>query len=180
MPELIRALAELLQSLWPLRSVWQWQRGVYYVCGRYWRTVGPGVWPVIPWFVDVRPVNVAPAIHHTALQTVTLRDGRTLVFSATITSEVEDAAAAYNRVDRWGEAVVELVAGLLSERLADADPARFDPSPGGRGALVEELRAEADAATAAFGVRVRALRFGNFAVGVRAYRLMGDVATLKG
>jgi hypothetical protein len=130
MPELIRALAELLQSLWPLRSVWQWQRGVYYVCGRYWRTVGPGVWPVIPWFVDVRPVNVAPAIHHTALQTVTLRDGRTLVFSATITSEVEDAAAAYNRVDRWGEAVVELVAGLLSERLADADPARFDPSPG--------------------------------------------------
>ena len=180
MPDLIRALFDLLAALWPFRLVWQWQRDVYYVAGRYWRTVGPGCWPAVPWLMDVRAVDVVPAIHHTPLQTVTLRDGRALVFSATITSEVEDIAAAWNRVSRWEAAVVELVAGLLADRLADADPARLDAAADCRGALVEELRRAADAATSEFGVRIRALRFGNFALGVRTYRLLGDQATLKG
>lgn len=180
MPDLIRALVDLLQMLWPFRLVWQWQRGVYYVCGRSWRTVGPGVWPSVPWFMDVRAVNVCPGIYQTPLQTVTLRDGRLLSFSATATAEVEDPVAVWNKVERWTETTVELVSGLLSDRLADADPARFDPAPGVRAELVEELRAAADAETARFGVRVRAIRFANFALGVRTYRLLNEQATIKG
>lgn len=180
MPDLVRLLLELLQTLSPLRLVWQWQRGLYYVCGRYWRTVGPGCWPVVPWLVDVKPVGVVPAIYNTPLQTVTLRDGRALAFTATITAEIENAAEAWNRVERVAESTVELVAGILADRLADADPGRFDPAPGKREVLIEELRAEADRATAEFGVRVRAIRFANFVLGVRTYRLLGEQAAVKG
>lgn len=179
MSDLIRFVIEMLQQLWPLRLVLQWQMGVYYLCGRYAGTVGPGVWPVIPWLMDVLKVDVVPAIYATPLQTVTLRDNRALTFSATVTTEVEDAAQAVNAVERWPETTVELVSGLLSERLADVKPDRFDPARGKRDNLIEELRKEMDEETAKFGVRIRALRFSNFAVGVRTYRLLSEWATMR-
>jgi len=167
------------QYVFPFRRVEQWEAGLYYVLGRYWRTVGPGCWPLTPYFMDVVPVSMVPSIHGTALQTITLRDGLTLTYSATATVQVENAATATNAVDKWPETTMELIAGLLSERLADVDPKRFDPARNKRDRLLEELREEIDTATKVFGVRVRSLRFNNFALGVRTYRLMSERATLK-
>lgn len=179
MSDLIRFVIEMLQQLWPLRMILQWQRGVYYCFGRYAGTVGPGVWPVIPWLMDVLKVDVVPAIYGTPLQTVTLRDNRALTFSATVTTEVEDANLAVNAVERWQETTVELVSGLLSERLADVEPSRFDPARGKRDRLIEDLREEMDAETSKFGVRIRALRFSNFALGVRTFRFLSEMATMR-
>lgn len=128
--------------------------------------------------MDLRAVSVVPTIFCTPLQTVTLRDSRALTFSATITVQVEDPALAWNAVDQWHETTVELVSGLLSERLADVEPERFDPARGKRGRLLEELTKAADESTSAFGVRVHTIRFSNFAVGVRTIRLLTEKATL--
>jgi len=168
----------VMQYLWPFRGVRQWQRGCYYVCGRYWRTVGPGEWPVIPYFMNVIAVDVVPSIISTPLQTITLRDKRLAAFSATATLLVEDPRAALNDVDKYEETVAELVASVLAERIADADPERFDPAYGKRDRLLEELRVALDDATRVFGVRVLALRFTNFMTDVRTYRLLAERATL--
>jgi site-specific DNA-methyltransferase (adenine-specific) len=178
--DLIRVLVDVWVHLWPFRVVHTWQRGVYYVAGRYWRTVPPGVWPVVPFFTDLRPVDVVAGIWATPLQTITLRDGRALTYSAMITVRVEDAAAALNLVMDWSESTLELVSGILSERLADAEPERFDPARGKRDRLLEAIRAAADDGTRAFGVRVDAVRFSNFAVGVRTLRLLTERATPQG
>lgn len=178
MAELLRLILDTLAHLSPLQLVEPWQRAVWLVAGRHWRTVGPGIYPLIPYLMEVRPIDVVPAIYTTPLQTVTLRDKRTLTYSATFTVRVEDPAAAVCRVDYWPETTLELVSGLLAERLADVDPDRFDPARGKRDRLLEELRAEADAATALFGVRVQAIRFTNFALGIRALRLLTEPATL--
>ena len=178
MVELLQLLIQLAERLFPFRKIEQWETGVVSVLGRYWRTVGPLTYPVIPYLVDIHPVSVVPAIHGTPLQTITLRDGRALTFSATVTVQVDDAAKAWNTVERYAESTMELVSALLAEHLADVDPDRFDPARGKRDRLLAELASEADAETVKFGVRVRAIRFGNFAVGVKTLRLLTEPAAL--
>lgn len=175
----LSVLIDAIQYLWPFRAVEHWQRGVYYWLGKSFKVVGPGRWPVIPFFMDVREVNVVPSIFATPLQIVGLRDGKTLTFSATVTVVVEDAEAALNNVERYEETTLELVSGVLGERLADVDPERFDPGYGKRSRLLEELRNEIDQQTRAWGVRITGVRFTNFAVGVKAYRFLTEWATLR-
>ncbi|HET6576476.1 MAG TPA: SPFH domain-containing protein [Fimbriiglobus sp.] len=178
MSDLIRLLIEIWAAVWPFRLVRSWQQGVWFVCGRYWRTVGPGCWPVVPFFMELRPVEVVPSIWATPLQAITLRDKRALTYSAMVTVRVEDPAAALNLVDEWPESTLELVSGQLSETLAEVDPEGFDdPSYKKRANLMERIREAADAETRKFGVRVEKVRFNNFAVGVRTVRLLIDRAT---
>lgn len=178
MTEVLRLLLDLLQPLWPLRIVWEWQRGLYFVGGRCVGVVGPGLKVVVPYLCDVRPVSVVPEIHQTPLQTVTLRDGSALTYSASLTVVVNDPRAAYTRIGHYAETVVELAARVLSEGLADADPKRFDPARGKRDKLLDELREEINQACGAYGLAITALGLNNFARGVRTVRLLLDRAVL--
>ena len=178
MTDLLRILIDIWRYLWPFRTVEQWQQGVYYAWGRYWRTVRPGIWPVVPYFIQLRPVTIAPTISSTPLQTITLKDGRTLTFSASVTVRVENAANALNLVDLYDETTIELVSGMLAEHLARVEPSRLDPERINRGALLEELKTEADQETSKFGVRIDAIRFPSFAF-VRTLRLLSERATLN-
>jgi regulator of protease activity HflC (stomatin/prohibitin superfamily) len=178
MADLIRVLIEVLHFLSPLRAVHQWQHGVYYVMGKAKWVVGPGCWPIIPYFMDVRPVDMVPAVYGTPLQTITLRDNRALTFSASITVKVEDANKALNSLDNWPETTVETVSGLLSEKLADVEPTRFDPARGKRDRLLEELRNDATTVMEQYGVKIMTIRFNNFVLGIRTYRLLTETATM--
>lgn len=179
MAELLRQLLDLLKETNPFRVVQQWQVGLVTIAGRYWWTTGPGLKVVVPFLCDVHKVSVVPAAATTPLQTVTLRDGRTLTFSVTITYAVADANLAFNHVERYQETVIELASGVVAEVLADADPERFDPARGKRGRLLEEVREELDAECRRFGLEVRRLRLTNFALGVRTVRLLLDRAVLS-
>lgn len=174
MTEFLRLLGEWVQYLFPFRRVDAWEAGVCLVAGRYWRTVPPGVYLVIPWFMDVVTVNTVPGVYMTPLQTVTLRDGVALTFSAAIEVVVEDAAKAHCTIEAWAETVTEQARGLLAERLADVDPARFDAARGKRDRLMGELLDELNATTLDYGVRVRRLWFPSFALGVKTYRLLSE------
>lgn len=178
MTDLLRLTIDVWRYLWPFRTVEQWQMGVYYLWGRYWRTVGPGIWPVLPYFTQLLAANVVPTIHSTPLQTLTLKDGRTLTFSATMTVRVENIALALNSVDQFNETTIELVSGILAEHLARVEPTRLDPEVNNRGQLLKELKAEADQETQKFGVRIDAIRFPSFAF-VRTLRLLSERATLN-
>jgi len=174
MTEFLRLLGEWVTYLFPLRRVDQWEAGVCLVCGRFWRTVGPGVYLVVPWFMDVVSVNTVPGVYMTPLQTVTLRDGSALTFSAAIEVQVEDAGRAHCQIEAYSETVTEQARGLLAERLADVDPARFDPARGKRDRLMTELLEELNHTTREYGVWVRRLWFPNWALGVKTYRLLGE------
>lgn len=177
MTDLLRLLVDVFGLLWPFRVVRAWEHGVQYVWGRYWRTVGPGVYPVIPWFMDVLPVSVVPSAWGTPLQTITLRDGRTLTFSALATLRVVDPAAALNEVQEWQETTMEVVSGILANRLAEEETDSFKSEYGRRKNLLERLRKEAAEEATKYGISVEMIRFTNFAVGLRAHRLLLDRAT---
>lgn len=178
MGEFVRLILDLFTQLSPFRIIWQWEMGVYFVAGRYWRTVGPGLHLVVPYLCDVRRVLVVPEIYTTPLQTITLRDGSTLTYSASVTVVVTDPAAAFNRLGHYTETVVELAASVLSDGLADADPARFDPARGRRDKLLDDQRKAINGELEGYGLEVTALRLNNFARGVRTLRLLVDRAVL--
>jgi hypothetical protein len=161
-----------------VRIVAEWEMGVYLVAGKYRGTVGPGLKLVFPGLCDVRCVPVVPEIYSTSLQSVTLRDGSNLTYSASITVVVRDAAAAYCKIGHHAETVVELAARIVSEGLADADPERFDPARGKRDRLLNELREDINEVCNRYGLDVTCLGFNNFVRGVRTVRLLLDQAVL--
>jgi regulator of protease activity HflC (stomatin/prohibitin superfamily) len=90
MTDFLRLLLDAIAYIWPLRVVKQWERGGYYALGKWQREVGPGIYPVIPWFCEVLEISVAEAIVGTGRQDITLSDGSMLSFCATATVGVVD------------------------------------------------------------------------------------------
>jgi regulator of protease activity HflC (stomatin/prohibitin superfamily) len=175
--DILRAVLDILTLLWPFRVVMQWQRGVRYVCGRYWSTLGPGTYLNLPFFMSIHPVSAVKSTWGTPLQTITLRDGKALSFSAMATIRVVDPNLALNSVEEWPETTMETVSGVLADRLAEADVGDFEPQYKRRQKMIETLRAEVNKETLRHGVEVEAIRFNNFMIGVRVYRLLQDRAT---
>lgn len=181
MGEFLRVLLDSFAYLWPFRLVEQYERGVYYVCGRRVeipRWMGgpdckPGIpWPILPFFCEVRTVTTVRDVIATPIQTVTCRDGGTLTFSCTVSIEVEDANLAYNAVHQYAETVKEDVSAIMAEKLAEVEVDRF--APDARGRLVGGCRQALTAQLAAYGVRVTGLRLNNFVRNIPVGRLFND------
>jgi regulator of protease activity HflC (stomatin/prohibitin superfamily) len=170
MNQLWELVKESITYLWPFKIVMAWERGAYYVCGRFWKVMQPGLKIVPPFFTELQIEGAVPTVFGTPLQTITTRDGGTLTFSAAITLELEDIGKAYNRVLNWDETALELASGILAEKLAEVDASRLDPEKRGRliAACVTELQKE----LGPYGIKVVTLRFNNFVRNMRVYRLL--------
>lgn len=172
MADFLRLLLDSIAYIWPLRMVKQWERAGYYVFGRWRKEVGPGVWPVVPWFCEVYEVSVAEEIVNTPKQDVTLSDGSLLVFSASATIAVVDVKAALNAVQEYDKTAAEAVEAVVAERLAEVDAARLEWSK--RTRLFADLRRWVQDELTPYGVELRKLRFRSFVVNARAHRLIID------
>lgn len=172
MGELVRLIIEIVQLLWPFRMVEQWQRGNYYVCGRYWRTVGPGVYPVLPWFMNVIEEDVVGGIEYTPRKDITLQDGSLLTFEMSAWARVADLNLAINAVQKFRESTVEAMTGVACEKLAEVEADRLKPA--GRGRLLADLKRWMNAETTGFGVELTSLRFTTFVLNAPAYRVLQD------
>lgn len=170
MGDFLRVILDSIQFLWPLDRVRQWERGGYYFCGRWWKEVGPGVYPVIPWFSSVLSISVVPAIVETPRQDITLQDGKTLYFSASATVRVIDLNLAVNSIDNFTQTTQELIAAVLADRLARVRPDRLGPER--RSALMRTLREAVTEEARLFGIEVSKLRFTNFVLNAKTIRLL--------
>jgi regulator of protease activity HflC (stomatin/prohibitin superfamily) len=178
MSEVLLKLLDFAGAICPLRIVRHWEQGVYLFCGKCRGVVGPGLKVVLPGLCEIIRVPVVPEVYPTPLQSVTLRDGSTLTFSASVTVVVKDAAKAYLELGHYTETVQEIAAAILAEGMADADPDRFDPARGKRDRLLGELRDDINSAIEPYGLHASALRLNNFVRGVRTVRLLLDRAVL--
>lgn len=172
MNALVQAILEWVRLLWPFSLVDQWERGVYYVCGRSWKTVGPGVYFVFPWFMQIRTLTIAPAILQTERIDITLRDDTIASFAATAVVKVTNPASALNDIDNYHEATLALIASSLADRLARVDIARLEAEK--RPRLAKDLAKWITEESSKFGVEVTNIRFTSFVRKVRVYRLLND------
>ena len=118
MTDFLRLIVDVAAFLWPFRIVWQWEAGAYYICGHYAFPVGVGCWPVVPFFFDVKSVNVVPDVVRTSEQTIELRDGSSLTFQAVARCHVADVNLALNRVVDYENNLVDDVEGHLGSSRA--------------------------------------------------------------
>jgi regulator of protease activity HflC (stomatin/prohibitin superfamily) len=173
--EVLQILVQCIEFIWPFHIVEQWERGRFYCFGRmYFGELGPGLYPIFPWFTRIINVDVVPSIIGTGRQDITLRDERTLSFAATATVKVIDANLALNSVDQYKETTRELMASFLAQELAETDADRLSPDK--RPRLFTTLEARLAKETAKFGVELTNLRFTSFVLDARTYRLLTDAA----
>jgi regulator of protease activity HflC (stomatin/prohibitin superfamily) len=174
--DLLQTIVGIAQYLWPFREVQHWERGAYMFFGRVFAVVGPGRWPVVPYFMDVIAVTTVPAIISTPLQTITLSDGHsTLTYSASALVRVIDVRAALVNIDSYEQTSQELLAAELAKELADADADRLTSDK--RGRLITTIKNRISSETEKFGVVCEGLFFTNYAINLRTYRLLVDNAT---
>lgn len=176
MTEFLRLILDAVAYVWPLRIVHQWERGGYLVLGRWWREVGPGLYPVIPWFTEVIEASIAEAIVGTGRQDITLSDGSTLSFQATATVAVVDVRLALVAVDSYTETIRELLSSVLADKLAEVDAARLSSEK--RGRLFADLKRWVATEALAYGVEVRLVRFTSFLTNVKSHRFIIDQASM--
>lgn len=172
MGDFLRLILDSIQFLWPFRIVQEWERGGFYVCGRWWREVGPGLYPIVPWFTAIREISVVPAIVSTGRQDITLADGMLLSFTASATVQVINLNLAVNSVDNYTETTQELVSAVLADKLARVSSDRLDPEK--RSALMRSLRDAVAAEAATFGIEVSKIRFTTFITNTPTLRLLQD------
>ena len=172
MTDFLRLLVEVAAYLWPFRLVHQWERGCYYVGGRYWRTVGPGVYPVLPYFTDVKELSVVYQEIDLPLQSVAVQSGDILTFSANVGITIADAGLAFNAIDDYQNTVRKSCAGHLADQLATVAERRLDVAA--RGRLLASLRTTLNTELGKYGITVERIRFTDFAPNARVYRVFND------
>jgi regulator of protease activity HflC (stomatin/prohibitin superfamily) len=172
MSDFLRLFFDAIAYIWPFRIIKHWERGGYLVFGRWKKELGPGLYPVVPWFTEVIEHSVAEAIVGTGRQDITLSDGSTLSFSATATVGVSDIKLALTAVDSVSETTQELLASVLADKLAEVDASRLTPEK--RGRLCADLKRWVATEAALYGIEVRTVRFTSFLLNTRAHRLIID------
>ena len=168
----LKPLIEAIAYMWPFRMVKQWERGGYYVKGKWRKELGPGVYPVIPWFQEVMEVSIAEQIVTGRRQDMTLSDGSLLSFVAAATIRVVDIRAALNDVQEYKETAREAVEAVLADRLASVDVGRLEWEK--RGRLFADLKRWVQDELTPYGVEVTKLRFMAFVTNAKAHRFMLD------
>lgn len=175
MGEFFSRLLDFIKELWPFRVVEPWEQGFYVTFSRPGRAVGPGIWPVVPYFQDVRSVSVAEARTSTPLLSVVLADGRRVSFSASARVLVVDPFAAIIAVQDYQQTTSEEISATMAEFFADADPTRFATARKRRN-LLTEVTTLLNERLAPFGIKVQEVQLTNWIDGVRTYRLLNDSA----
>lgn len=174
MTNFLATLFDAITYFWPFVIVEPWEKGVRLFAGRVVDEVPPGLYAVVPWFMSIETASIVPAPVGTPLANITLRDGKTLSYSVVAIVRVFDAVKALTQIDDYEESIVELLTSRMSEKLTEIDATRIDPE--NRGRLLASLRVTLNNEAAQYGVAVEDVRFTNFALEQRAYRLLVDTA----
>lgn len=167
--ELLAILKEIWSYIWPFEIIMQWQRAGYYRNGKFVRVVGPGLKIKVPWFQNYEPVGMVPNPLVTGRMDITLEDG-TLSFDATAQMVVLDPEKALNNIDDYHTSTVQILASVLSDKLAQVEREQLSPSR--RGRLMSNLHRWVNAETSDFGVEIRNIRFNSFVLNIKTFRLL--------
>lgn len=175
--EIFGFIRDVIQFIWPFQIVRQWEMGGVEEFGKFIRVVGPGCWPMIPWFTNIRTISMVPAIVETARQDITLQDGSLLSFATGARVQITDFALAVYTIDNSHQTTQELIRGITSDKLAQVDAGRLAPEK--RSRLLTDLTKWVNAESQKFGVTVDSVWFTTFVQNVRTFRLLQDNAVDK-
>ena len=172
----VESLVEFITRFWPFAIIDQYEEGVLYVLGRAKKErLMPGLYMFVPWFMDVVAVVVVPDPVSSPLLNVTLTDDTALTYSVTAIYRITIPWCALNMLNMYKRSIIEMISSKTSEMLGEVNAARvIDPAK--RKTLLTTMLVKVTAEMETFGITVDALRFTNFILKQRTYRVITDAS----
>ncbi|NND45928.1 MAG: slipin family protein [Xanthomonadales bacterium] len=140
--------AVLINSIKILR---EYERGVIFQLGRFWKVKGPGLILVIPVLQQIERVDLRVIVMDVPTQDVISRDNVSVKVNAVVYFRVIDPEKAIIQVERFLEAVSQLSQTTLRSVLGQHD---LDDMLAERDKLNQDVQAILDRQTDAWGIKV--------------------------
>lgn len=167
-------IKELIEFVWPIHRVEPWERGLIIFFGRWIVEVGPGIYPLVWWLMQMHQVNMQPeTVPLGTVETVTNRDGRTITYGANIDLQCIHARLAYLGANGHEEKAKRDAWGVVANTLADLRGDRLDPD--GQKSLRRTCLREINAMIGVYGMRANELAFITYVGNMRNMRLFTGV-----
>jgi regulator of protease activity HflC (stomatin/prohibitin superfamily) len=146
------ALAIILLFLFAsLRVLWEYERGVIFVIGRFWKVKGPGLIIVIPVIQQIRKVDLRTIVLDVPTQDVISRDNVSVKVNAVIYYRVIEPAKSIIQVEDFHGATSQLAQTTLRSVLGQH---QLDEMLAERDKLNAHIQAILDQQTDAWGIKV--------------------------
>jgi regulator of protease activity HflC (stomatin/prohibitin superfamily) len=134
-----------------IRIFREYERGVVFLLGRFWRVKGPGLVLIIPFVQQVVRVDLRTVVMDVPSQDVISRDNVSVKVNAVIYFRVVDAARAIIQVANFFEATSQLAQTTLRSVLGKHE---LDDMLAERERLNADIQSILDAQTDAWGIKV--------------------------
>jgi hypothetical protein len=175
MGDFLGRLLDWARDLWPFRTVEPWEDGFYVTLSKPGKRVGPGIWPVVPYFQDVKALSVAESRVTSPMLNVVLQNGKRLAFSVSARVRVVDVVKALVDVGSYQETSGEEIAAHMAEVLSEAPAERFETIQKRRN-FIAKATDTLNERTNVYGVEVIEVQFTNWIEDIRTYRILSDSA----
>ena len=133
------------------RILREYERGVIFLLGRFWKTKGPGLIVVVPGFQQMERVQLRTIVLDVPTQDVISRDNVSVKVSAVIYFRVVEPERAIIQVENYYEAVSQLAQTTLRSVLGQHE---LDQMLSERAKLNVEIQKTLADSTAAWGIAV--------------------------
>jgi regulator of protease activity HflC (stomatin/prohibitin superfamily) len=149
----VAALAALVIGLlaWTFRILREYERGVIFMLGRFWKVKGPGLIIVIPLIQQMVRVDLRTIVMDVPSQDVISRDNVSVKVNAVIYFRVLDAQRAIIQVEDYYEATSQLAQTTLRSVLGQHE---LDDMLAERDKLNRDIQQLLDEQTDAWGIKV--------------------------
>ena len=141
----------LLVIGYSFRILREYERGVVFTLGRFWKTKGPGLIVLVPFVQQMVRVDLRIRVLDVPTQDVISRDNVSVKVNAVVYYRVMDAQKAIIQVEAFGEATSQLAQTTLRSVLGQHD---LDEMLGERDKLNADIRRILDEQTDAWGIKV--------------------------
>ncbi|MBT8056547.1 MAG: slipin family protein [Gammaproteobacteria bacterium] len=145
------ALALLAIIVNAIKILREYERGVIFQLGRFWKVKGPGLIIVIPFIQQIVRVDLRVIVMDVPTQDVISRDNVSVKVNAVVYFRVLDPEKAIIQVEQYLEAVSQLAQTTLRSVLGQHE---LDDMLAERDALNHDIQAILDRQTDAWGIKV--------------------------
>lgn len=149
LPALFVVLIALL--IWTFRILREYERGVIFMLGRFWKVKGPGLIIVIPLVQQMVRVDLRTVVMDVPSQDVISRDNVSVKVNAVLYFRVIDAERAIIQVEDYFAATSQLAQTTLRSVLGQHE---LDDMLAERDKLNQDIQRQLDVATDAWGIKV--------------------------
>src|SRR5690606_41521286 len=141
----------LLVAVVSLRILREYERGVIFQLGRFWKVKGPGLVIVIPGFQQMVRIDLRTVVIDVPTQDVITRDNVSVQVNAVVYLRVIDPQLAVIQVENYMDATSQLAQTTLRAILGKHD---LDSVLGEREQINQDLQQVLDVQTDAWGIKV--------------------------